>query len=300
MHILLFLLTVATTTAVGILHYVDFKFYGDSGIRIVDSAPKGFFGLAWFLTKTYYLQGLFYSAAILGILGAHEMGHYAACVYHDVDASLPYFLPAPILTGTFGAVIRVRERFPDRKALFDMGVAGPIAGFLVLVPVLFLGLHLSNIVPMPKPSPDLIIVSFGEPLAFKAIRWLTFGPIPPGYDVNWHPVAFAAWFGMLATAVNLLPFGQFDGGHMTYAVLGDRSRYVSIVTLAAAIVMCFISLNWVLIAVMMLAMIRLVGLRHPPVIFEHAPLGIGRHVVALLVVAIFVVCFMLIPFEQIS
>jgi membrane-associated protease RseP (regulator of RpoE activity) len=228
------------------------------------------------------------------------MGHYLACVYYDVDATLPFFLPSPLLTGTFGAVIRIRDRFPHRKALFDIGVAGPIAGFIVLVPVLFIGLHLSNIARIPAPSPDLEIWNLGEPLIYKAVRWWMFGPLPPGYDVNWHPVMFAGWFGMLATAWNLLPFGQFDGGHMAYATIGDRSRYLSIATIAGATLMCFVSSNWILMTIMMFAMLRLVGLRHPPVLIEHEPLGAGRYVIAVLVVLIFVVCFMPIPIQQVK
>jgi membrane-associated protease RseP (regulator of RpoE activity) len=296
LHILLFLLTVGSTTTFGILNYVSFN--ADSGIdQVLAHAPQTIVAGLRAILATYWVHGFAYSAAILGILGAHEMGHYVACVYHDVDATLPFFLPSPFLTGTFGAVIRIRERFPDRKALFDIGVAGPIAGFVVLIPVLFLGLHASRLVPIPKPSPGLEIWYFGEPLIYKAVRWLTFGPLPAGYDVNWHPVTFAAWFGMLATGFNLLPFGQFDGGHLTYATLGQRARFFSIATLVVAIGMSFISANWILLAVIMVAMIYFVGLRHPPVLVESEPLGTARIVVAVLVVAIFVVCFMPIPIQ---
>ena len=299
LHILLFLLTVGSTTLLGILNYVAFN--PDSELQqIVPGSSAGFFSVGWTLIKAFYLHGLAYSAAVLGILGAHEMGHYFACVYHDVDATLPYFLPSPFLTGTFGAVIRIRERFPNRKALFDMGVAGPIAGFVVLVPVLVLGLHISKIVPIPKPSPQIELWYFGEPLMYKAVRWLTFGPLPVGYDVNWHPVAFAAWFGMLATAFNLLPFGQFDGGHFTYALIGTRARYLSIATLVAAIGMCAISSTWIVLALVMLGMTYFVGLRHPPVLSEHESLGVGRYVVAIAVIVIFILCFMPIPFQVIK
>jgi len=280
----------------GTLNYL--AFHADSRLQqILSNAPHGLLSVAWVILKNFYIHGLGYSAAVLGILGAHEMGHYFACVYHDVDATLPYFLPAPIMTGTFGAVIRIRERFPNRKALFDIGVAGPIAGFVVLVPVLLLGLHLSNLAPIPKPAPDVEIYDFGEPLIYKAARWIMFGQIPAGYDVNWHPVAFAAWFGMLATAFNLLPFGQFDGGHMTYATLGGRARHFSVVTLGVAIVMCLVSANWVFLTLVMAAMVYFVGLRHPPVMAEYEPLGTGRYFVALFVVLIFILCFMPIPVQ---
>ncbi len=299
LHSQLFLLTVGSTTLLGIVNYV--AFHADTELQqIAPAAAQGFLDVGWALIKAFYVHGLAYSAAVLGILGAHEMGHYFACVYHDVDATLQFFLPSPFLTGTFGAVIRIRERFPNRKALFDIGVAGPIAGFVVLVPVLVLGLHLSKIVPIPKPSPDIELLNFGEPLVYKAIRWLTVGPLPAGYDVNWHPVAFAAWFGMLATAFNLLPFGQFDGGHLTYALVGDRSRHFSLVTLAVAIGMCTVSSNWIVLALLMLAMLYFVGLRHPPVLSEYEPLGTGRYIVAILVIAIFILCFMPIPIQEIK
>ena len=298
LHILLFLITVGSTTLLGIVNYVAFN--ADSELQIAPADASSFLRLGWTLIKAFYPQGLEYSAAVLGILGAHEMGHYFACVYHDVDATLPYFLPSPFLTGTFGAVIRIRERFPNRKALFDIGVAGPIAGFVVLVPVLVIGLHMSKIMPIPKPSPDLQLLNFGEPLVYKAVRWLALGKLPDGYDVNWHPVAFAAWFGMLATAFNLLPFGQFDGGHLTYALVGIRSRYFSIATLVVAVGMCAVSSNWFVLALLMLAMVYFVGLRHPPVLSEHEPIGTGRRLVAVAVVVIFILCFMPIPIEQVK
>jgi membrane-associated protease RseP (regulator of RpoE activity) len=280
-HLLLFLITVASTTLLGIGHYRLFR--AEFGPNLID------------VDAAVIVQALWYSAAILGILGAHEMGHYLACRYYEVDATLPFFLPFPSWSGTLGAVIRIREPFPTRTALFDVSVAGPIAGFVVLVPVLFLGMHLSNVVPIPSDVPGL--VSLGEPLLFKAVSWLTFGAIPDGYGVNIHPVVFAAWFGMLATAWNLLPFGQLDGGHLTYATLGDSSRYFSIATVAFAIVMTFISLSWLFMTVMMVAMLFFMGPRHPRVIYESEPLAPGRVAVAIFALIMFIVCFMPVPVE---
>src|SRR5262249_50040504 len=171
-------------------------------------------------------MALGYSAAVLGILGAHEMGHYLMCRRYDVDATLPFFLPFPSLSGTLGAVIKIKEAFPTRKALFDVAIGGPIGGFVVLIPLLFWGMRLSNVTPAP---PAVSGSSPGQPLLFRFATWITFGSIPAGMGVNIHPVVFAAWFGMLATAWNLLPFGQLDGGHLTYATMGDSSRYFSIV-----------------------------------------------------------------------
>ena len=241
-------------------------------------------------------HALVYSAAVLGILGAHEMGHYVACRIYNVDATLPFFLPFPLLSisGTLGAVIKIREPFPNRKALFDIGVAGPIAGFVVLVPLLFYSMSRSTLVHVSMPPGSL---SFGEPLLFRLVSWLKFGAIGDSAQLNLHPIGFAAWFGMLATAWNLLPFGQLDGGHLAYATLGDRSRYLSYATVAGSIAMCFISYSWVVMTLMMVAMMYFFGARHPRVLNEYEPLGAGRQAIAVIAVIIFVLCFTPVPIE---
>jgi membrane-associated protease RseP (regulator of RpoE activity) len=272
-----------TTTILGADHYYSFS--SNFGTRELI--------LGW----DFIRSGFGYSAAVLAILGAHEMGHYLACRYYDVDATLPFFLPFISLSGTLGAVIKIREAFPNRRALFDIAVAGPIAGFVVLVPLLFWGMTLSNVLPVP---PDMKGWSLGEPLLFRLASHVVFGPIPEGYSVNIHPVVFAAWFGMLATAWNLLPFGQLDGGHLTYATLGDRSRFFSIGTVAAAVVMCFISYSWVVMTIMMLAMLFLLGPRHPRVIYEHEPIGPGRVALAAFAFVMLVVCFTPTPLDPLG
>src|SRR5262249_18538186 len=145
-----------------------------------------------------------YAAAILAILGAHEMGHYLACRYYGVDCALPFFIPIPSISGTAGAVIKIREAFPTRRILFDVGVAGAIAGFVVLVPVLAIAVQQSTLIAAPPATSGMWY--FGEPLLFKAMTWLKFGTVSDAYQLNLHPIGFAAWFGMLATAWNLLPF----------------------------------------------------------------------------------------------
>ena len=283
LHIILFLATVVTTTLLGADHY--YSFASNFGSREVV--------LSWDLIR----PGLAYSAAVLGILGAHEMGHYLACRRYNVDATLPFFLPFISLSGTLGAVIKIREAFPGRKALFDIAVAGPIGGFLVLVPLLFWGMRLSNVLPVPA---DMQGWTLGEPLLFRLATWATFGPIEEGYSVNIHPVVFAAWFGMLATAWNLLPFGQLDGGHLTYATLGDRSRYFSIATVAAAIVMCFISYSWLVMTVMMVAMLWFLGPRHPRVLDEYESLGAGRITLAVFALVMLIICFTPVPIDPMT
>ena len=277
-------------------HYASFA--SDFGTRPVlpGSDGAGFGEVLSLLWRSYGGQALLYSASVLGVLGAHEMGHYLACRYYDVDATLPFFLPFPSLSGTMGAVIKIREAFPTRAALFDIAIGGPIGGFVVLVPLLFAGMHFSNVIPVPAHMDGY---SLGEPLLFRLATWLQFGHIPDGYSVNIHPVVFAAWFGMLATAWNLLPFGQLDGGHLIYATLGDRSRYFSYVTVAGAIVMCFISYSWVLMTVMMVAMLYFIGPRHPRVLAEYEPLGRGRYLLFALAIVIFILCFTPTPIDPI-
>jgi len=258
------------------------------------------FTAAWArLIETFWRPALLYSASVLGILGAHEMGHYLMCRKYNVDATLPFFIPFPSLAGTLGAVIKVRERFPTRTALFDMAVSGPIAGFLVAVPLLFWGMHLSNVIPVPADMHGGY--SLGEPLLFKLARWTVFGTLPAGSDLNLHPVAFAAWFGMLATAWNLLPFGQLDGGHLTYATLGERARDISLAAIGFCVGMCFVSaFSWGVMTCMLLAMLYFFGPGHPSVIDEEEPLGPGRHALAIVALVILILCFMPAPIDPIK
>ena len=207
-QIVLFALTVVTTTLVGGCHYESF------GIDMATVVPAAIdpnvtaqqallavfreLGLRM-LDPFFWVHGLWYSVTILLILGCHEMGHYVMCLRYDVDATRPYFLPAPLpLTGTLGAFIRLRSRIPSKLALFDIGVAGPIAGFVIAVPALLLGLWLSRIDRLPE---DMSTFSeLGEPLLFQFAAWAIWGPVADGYSLNLHPMAFAAWFGLLATA----------------------------------------------------------------------------------------------------
>src|SRR4029434_507765 len=169
-YVVLFCLTVVTTTFVGTGHYASFY----AGFRVIE-LPFSSWELA--------VRGLWYSLSILAILGAHEFGHYYACRYYGVDASLPFFLPAPLpLTGTLGAFIRIRQPIPGKRELFDIGIAGPIAGFMVAVPVLFAGMSMSRVSALPPDTSGF--VELGEPLLFKAVSWLIWGTPPEGYSIN--------------------------------------------------------------------------------------------------------------------
>jgi membrane-associated protease RseP (regulator of RpoE activity) len=247
------------------------------------------------------VRGLWYSLSILAILGSHEFGHYYACRYYDVDASLPYFLPVPpvVLSGTLGAFIRIRQQIPTKRALFDIGIAGPLAGFVVLLPVLMIGMYLSQVVQMPKDFNGTLF-ELGEPLLFKAATWLTFGSVPDGYTVSMHPVAFAAWFGMLATTLNLFPVGQTDGGHISYAVLGRHSTTISFITIACLAGLSFFASSWILWTVLMIGLLVVFGPRHPSTHDEHVPLDPARMWVAALGVVVFVICFAPVPLQIID
>jgi membrane-associated protease RseP (regulator of RpoE activity) len=267
LHAAFFLATLASTTYVG-------RFWGAE--------------LSW-------VDGLAYSLPILAILTAHEFGHYVACRIHQVDATLPYYIPAPFLplTGTLGAVIKIREPFPHKRALFDIGVAGPIAGFVMLLPFLWWGVAHSDLIRADHSTG----IWLGEPLLLKFFKWLSFGPLGPDADISIHPVGFAAWFGMLATSLNLLPFGQLDGGHLAYAYAGRRARFVSMGTLTITLLLCIQSLSWLAMAIMMAAMAVFLGFGHPTVIDEDAPLDRRRTLVLVAAIVIFALCFTPVPIE---
>jgi membrane-associated protease RseP (regulator of RpoE activity) len=286
-HVVLLALTVVTTTFMGAFHYLSFSLGLDAQQPIGDSL---------FRDPMFYARGVWYSATVLAILGCHEMGHYLACRYYRVNASLPYFLPLPppLLTGTLGAFIRIRDRIPSRVALFDIGIAGPIAGFLVALPALFLGIAMSTVEPIPE---DFIGYELGEPLLFQAAAWLVWGDLPDSMTINLHPMGFAAWFGLFATALNLFPIGQLDGGHVTYAVLRRRSIYVTLATGCLALGLVLFSRSWLLWCAVMLVMLLLVGPHHPPTANDDVPIGRLRIGVALLGLLMLIVCFTPAPLE---
>ena len=212
--------------------------------------------------SAFWVGGLAFSLPVLGILGAHELGHYLACRYYDVDATLPWFLPAPLpLTGTLGAFIRLREPIPNARALFDIAVAGPLAGFVVAVPLLVAGIAASKVIPLPGDGGGLVL---GDPLLFTLIERLHWGAIPDGDALYVHPMGLAAWFGLLATALNLFPFGQLDGGHITYALFGRRARWLSAATIVGTVALAIGSLSWAAWAVLMVGMTAVHGIGHPP------------------------------------
>jgi membrane-associated protease RseP (regulator of RpoE activity) len=227
-------------------------------------------------------------AGLLSILVAHEMGHYLTARYHGVDATLPFFIPFPVpgisLVGTLGAFIRIRSPIPHRRALFDIGVAGPLAGFLVCLPVLWLGMREATVQALVPDAGGLFL---GEPLAFQWAARLVHGPIAGDRTLVLGPLGLAAWFGLLVTALNLMPIGQLDGGHVTHALLRERARLISRIGSWVCVALVYFGPNWILWAVL----VRVLGRRHPATLDEEAPVGRARAWVGLLALAIFVVSF---------
>jgi membrane-associated protease RseP (regulator of RpoE activity) len=285
LHILLLVLTFATTTVMGRFHYEGF---------LIDFVPRP---LLFTSNTELWLGGLWYSVPLLAILGAHEMGHYLACRIYGIDATLPFFLPLPPpigLSGTLGAFIRIRGRITTRPVLFDMAAAGPIAGFVIAVPAMIAGLMMSRVVRLPA---DFVGLELGEPLLFKAVSFAVFGSIADGWSVNLHPMAMAAWFGLLVTAMNLMPVGQLDGGHISYAVFGRRSSHITLVALAGIVGLAMFAYSWIVWAVLLVVLLRVFGRHHPPTWDEHVPLDRVRLGLALLTLLIFVACFTPTPIQ---
>jgi len=234
------------------------------------------------------LSGLSFSLALMTILLAHELGHYFACLYYQIDASLPYFLPFPSPIGTLGAFIRIRSPIYTMRALFDVGVAGPLAGFVMLLPALLIGMAHSKIVPGIGTRGDMI---FGVPGIQQALEWFFF-PGVASSDIYLHPVGRAAWVGTLATALNLLPIGQLDGGHIVYAFAGRWHKLLSRVFVLSLVPLAFFAhtWSWLVWAVLLFFF----ALRHP-VICDVSPLGVRRIVLGLLALVIFLLTFTVVP-----
>ena len=231
-----------------------------------------------------------FAATLLGILVTHEFGHFWLSRIHQVPASLPLFIPGPPqFIGTFGAIIRMRSPIMNRRALFDIGVAGPIAGFIVAVAALILGLSYSTVVPRV----GLYGLQLGEPLLLQFFSWIIFGPIPDTHDLVLHPVAFAAWFGFFITALNLIPLGQLDGGHVAYALFGRGQRMLAFTVIPMLFVLGLWGWpGWILWA----GLAGVAGLTHPPVRDPGTELGRGRCWVGWAAGAIFFVSFSPVPF----
>ena len=261
LHILLFLATVFTTLVVGAR--MEFNFQNNQPAFSMNDDALPFFPARWALAEpSRLLLGLPFASTLMLILLAHEMGHYLYCRYYGVYATLPFFIPAPTLIGTLGAFIRIRSPIRSRTALFDIGIAGPIAGFLVALTVLVFALPLSKIM---APAAVASEIQLGFPVIFH----LAWAVIPLAnvrgislHGIYLHPTAIAAWVGMFATALNLLPGGQLDGGHIVFSLSPRAHRVVSRLTILALIPMAYYFwAGWLLWAILL----RISGMRHPMV-----------------------------------
>lgn len=286
LHLLLFAATVFTTLIVGARLQYNF----DLGLPQFRS-DADLFPLRWALEQPgRLLLGVPFSVALLGILLAHEMGHFVYAQHNRVWATLPFFLPAPTLIGTLGAFIRIRSPIRSRAALFDIGIAGPIAGFVVAVPVLFLALLFSK--PMAASANDSML-TLGYPLIFD-LGWKLLHPHGPVLlsQLNLSPIAIAAWVGMFATSLNLLPGGQLDGGHIVYALWPRAHKWISRLTVLALVPLgIFFWMGWLVWA----ALLLLTLMRHPTVP-EHPPLDTKRKILAVTALAMFVLTLIPAPF----
>jgi membrane-associated protease RseP (regulator of RpoE activity) len=223
----------------------------------------------------------------MSILLSHELGHYFMSRKHGVEATLPYFIPAPTMIGTFGAVIKMRSNVPDRRALLDIGAAGPIVGFIVSIPVLIIGLNLSKITPEASGG-----MTFGTSLLLEFMARYLFPATPEGHVIYLHPVGLAGWLGLLVTMMNLLPMGSMDGGHIAYALFGKWHRHISRFVVAAMLVMgLFGWAGWTVWGILNLFF----GLRHPPPMNPDVPLDGKRKLVAAAAALIFILTFVPVP-----
>ncbi len=279
-NILLLCGTIATTAFAGSLIWLSYV--GGNALGWIDVA----YGT------------LFFGLPVMTILGLHELSHFLVARRHHVEASLPYFIPIPppFLFGTFGAFISIREPFPDKKALFDIGAAGPLAGFAASIPIAIAGLYLgahAPVVPLTYCGPTILGVSYGNLLIGTPLFWygLTLF-FPASVVMNLSPLALAGWVGILVTAINLLPAGQLDGGHVFRALFGDRSRYLSYAVVVVLFgIGLFYYIGWLFFGLLILFL----GARHPPPLNDLSPLDVKRYAVGAFVVGILITGFVLTP-----
>jgi membrane-associated protease RseP (regulator of RpoE activity) len=274
-HLVLFLATGLTTVAAGAMQQ----------------------GVIPWETPWQLYKGLPFSLTLLIILLCHEMGHYFMARYHDLDVSLPYFLPAPpipFLIGTLGAFIRIRSPILHKPALLDVGAAGPLTGVLVTLPLLVIGLQLSEIKVVLTGAGELEGIVLGESILFKIMCWLTLGPLSANHHIIMHPMAFAGWIGLLVTNINLIPVGQLDGGHVSYALFGERSQQIAKIFYLLLIIFGLMSwYGWLMWVVLLYFM----GFVHPPPLHYWVPLDRKRRNIGYLTIAVFILTFMPAPFE---
>jgi len=240
----------------------------------------------------WLLDGLPFSITLMVILGSHEMGHFILSRYHQVEASLPYFIPAPNLVGTFGALIFMRGRIRDRRALVDIGAAGPLCGFLVSLFALYVGIKQARVAPLEEAAGQILFNP--NLITFTAFNYLL--EAIPTNSVIISPILDASWVGFFVTTINLLPIGQLDGGHVAYAVFGRRTIWVSWATIALLVLLSYFWAGWGVFAIFVLLLMGRRGIKHPPPEFAEVPLDLLRWLLVLAALLVFVLCFQTQPF----
>jgi membrane-associated protease RseP (regulator of RpoE activity) len=272
LHLFLFILTLFSTLVAGAMQ---------TGTDILKEPEKIYKGLPFALT-------------LMTILLGHEFSHYFASRKHNTKATLPYFIPAPPLIsiiGTFGAFIKMKSPIVTRKALIDIGASGPIVGFIISVIVSIVGLSLSKVVAIRETEGALRL---GDSLLFSFLSNISLNYQTGSQDILLHPVAFAGWIGLFVTSLNLIPVGQLDGGHIAYALLGEKHVYLSkILVLVMVPLGLLLWAGWAIWAVLLL----ILGLRHPPVLYREASLDPKRRFIGWLALVIFILTFIPVPFK---
>ncbi len=244
------------------------------------------------LLSTYTVGGVWYMLCLMVILTSHELGHYFTSKKYGVYSTLPIFIPFPLSPfGTLGAIIKMKGNIPNKKALFDIGASGPIMGIIFALPITIIGLKLSTIINVHQYKD--VMFRLGEPLFFKIFKYIIFGTIPPGKDILLHPIAYAGWVGFFVTALNLLPIGQLDGGHILYAILGKKSYIVSKIVLFLFGVFSVIKYkSWLLLIFLLI----LINPLHPPTMNDYEPIDKKRVIFGILIGIIFILSFTPTPF----
>ncbi len=268
-HIVLFGITFLTTSWAGAMQY---------NVDIFKEPGKIWLGLP-------------FSFALLMILLAHEFGHYILSQRHNILSTLPYFIPFPNIIGTMGAIIKMKSPIPDREALIDVGMAGPLAGIAVAIPVLIIGLMMSE-VTIQISSGIAGEIMLGESLLFKMITWLIYGSLPSNVYISLHPVAFAGWIGLLVTFMNLFPASQLDGGHISYALFGLKHKTIGKITCYVFAIMGIFYWPWLI----WMGFVLIIGIGHPPPTNDIKPLSRKKRIMGFICLAIFLLTFIPRPF----
>jgi len=291
-------LTIISTVVAGTLLYAETSALGR---QLLGRAGDPLEGLLIVLRNPQlWVIGLPYAAALLSILGVHEMGHYVAARRHKADVTLPYFIPMPIGLGTMGAVIRLKSPIKNRRQLFDIGVAGPLAGLAVAVPLLIIGLATSPVVFIGRP---LAGGQEGNSILYLLLKLITKGQILPGggYDVSINAIAFAGWFGLIVTMINLLPIGQLDGGHIIFSLFGRAQWKIAIAAqvllLLGGLYLAFTTREFLNVWLLWAILAQVFGLRHPPPLDDLTPLDRKRRLIGYATIVIFFLILTPLPFS---